>query len=159
VRSILPNLKGVRLPVLIAYWSHANKEGLAWPSIKTLVRVTGYGELAVKRGRKALVDLALLVPVEQARDADGRWKKKVFRVSTVVSKESHGTAGCLSYPTAGCFSHSAAVSKASQEGIQVRRNTNRRSGGSASPHRSAPAPLDGNSEKPRETEKLEVPYA
>ena len=160
VRNILPNLKGVRLAVLIAYWSRANKDGLAWPSIQTLARDTGYGELAVKRGRKALVEMGFLLPVEQYRDTNGRWKKKVFRVCTMVSKASYGTAGCFSSSTAGFFSHSTAVSKESQEGIPgFRSNPKGRSGGSAPPHRGAPSPVKGGFEKQEEKPyKAEVPY-
>jgi hypothetical protein len=32
VREILPKLKGAPLAVLVAYWSHANRDGVAWPS-------------------------------------------------------------------------------------------------------------------------------
>jgi hypothetical protein len=160
VREILPKLKGAPVAVLVAYWSRANKDGFAWPSIETLSRDTGYGELAVKRAKKVLIGIGLLVPVQQHRDTDGRYKKKVFRVCTEVSKASHGTGVCFSYPTAGYFSHPTVVSKAYQEGVPYEGYPKGRSSGSASPHRSAPAPIKGNSEKQEEKPyKPEVFYA
>jgi len=92
VRDILPSLKGAAASVALAYWSHANKEGVAWPSVGALVRETGYGKNAVKLARKRLVAMGVLVPVEQNREG-GRFGRKTFRVNAMVSKQCHGTVG------------------------------------------------------------------
>ena len=51
----LAQLKGAPLSVYLAYKSYANKEGIAWPSLQSLARVTGYGINAVKRAKQILL--------------------------------------------------------------------------------------------------------
>lgn len=89
-KGFLSELKGAPLSVLCAYQSYANREGLAWPSLRTLARDTGYGINAVKAARRKLIDLGLLIPVDQSREA-GRFCSKQFQVCTVVRKQCHGT--------------------------------------------------------------------
>jgi hypothetical protein len=137
VRKILPELKGAKLAVLVAYWNHANRDGLAWPSIKLLEKETGYGKNTLKPARSALTKMGLLVPVQQYRDTDGRWRKKVFSVFTGAQKLDHGTAVQFLRLT---------------EAQKVERsNPKRRS--------SAPALIKGNSEKKEEAYQAEVIYA
>src|SRR5215470_16889901 len=89
-RSLLPSLKGAPLAVYVAYWSHANEDDLAWPSLRSLSKTTGYGLDAVKKAKRELVASGLLVGVEQGRDG-GQFARKVFRACTVVGKPCHGT--------------------------------------------------------------------
>ena len=56
-REHLAEFKGARLGVFLAIALHANEEGWAWPSYKTLQRETGYDKNAVYR---ALCDLCRL---------------------------------------------------------------------------------------------------
>jgi hypothetical protein len=86
----LAQLKGVPLSIHLAYKSYANKEGIAWPSLRTLARVTGYGINAVKGGKRVLIEMGLLTPTEQGRKG-GRFELKKFRVNTVALKQVHGT--------------------------------------------------------------------
>lgn len=86
----LAQLKGAPLSVYLAYKSYANKEGLAWPSLGTLARVTGYGINAVKRSKQTLIEMCLLTPIEQSRDG-GQFGRKKFRVNTVAPKQDRGT--------------------------------------------------------------------
>jgi len=88
--STLRELKGAPLSVYLAYKSYANKLSIAWPSLRTLAAVTGYGVNAVKDARKRLVQMGLLVPVEQER-VDGKFGLKRFYVCTVARKQAHGT--------------------------------------------------------------------
>jgi hypothetical protein len=78
-RKLLPYLKGPALSVYVAYASHANRDDCAYPSVRTLQRVTGLGINAAKYGRALLVGMGLLVPCGQER-ARGKFGKKVFRV-------------------------------------------------------------------------------
>ena len=57
MREHLHLLKGARLAVLLAIALHADEDGWAWPSYKTLMRETGYGLNTIK---KALADLCEL---------------------------------------------------------------------------------------------------
>jgi len=86
----LARLKGAPLSVYLAYCSHANKEGIAWPSLLSLARSTGYGINAVKRAKQTLIEMGLLVPIEQSREG-GQFGRKKFRVNAVAPKQCHGT--------------------------------------------------------------------
>lgn len=86
----LAQLKGAPLSVYLAYQSYANKEGIAWPSLRSLAKFTGYGINAVKRARKALVEMGFLDPIKQDREG-GQFGRKKFRVNTVPPKQCHGT--------------------------------------------------------------------
>lgn len=161
VREILPKLKGAPLAVLISYWSHANKEGLAWPSIGTLVRETGYGRNTAKEARKILVTLGLLIPAEQRRTTVGRYERKPFYTHTAAQKVDHGT---VAQSTVAHFTgaRSTVAQKVGQEGSQSEGSPNkkrepRKKEGSASPRSGAPAPV-GNSEKPKSYQVDEVIY-
>jgi hypothetical protein len=88
--NLISVLKGAPLSVHLAYQSFANREGLAWPSLRKLVKVSGYGINAVKEARRKLLSLGLLEPVEQEREG-GRFGLKRFRVFTVARNPSHGT--------------------------------------------------------------------
>jgi hypothetical protein len=85
----LADLKGSPLSVLLAYKSYANKDGVAWPSLRTLAKVTGYGIDAVKAARKKLVETGRLIPVEQNRE-HGKFGRKQFIVRTVGGFSNHG---------------------------------------------------------------------
>jgi hypothetical protein len=85
----LAQLKGAPLSIYMAYKSYANKEGIAWPSLRTLARVTGYGINAVKSGKRVLIEMGLLTPIEQSRKG-GQFEHKKFRVNTVARKQVHG---------------------------------------------------------------------
>jgi len=90
--ALLADLSGPELEVLLAYLTHANGDDLAWPSLRSLSKTTGYGINAVKKARRLLTGRGLLAPVEQERKA-GQFSRKVFRVYyTVDHKERHGTA-------------------------------------------------------------------
>lgn len=80
IRDFLPYLKGSALSVLIAYASHANRQGIAFPSVFTLQRETNYGRVSVKAGRRSLVKLGLLRPLAQQRSEEGVWGRKEFRM-------------------------------------------------------------------------------
>lgn len=88
--ELLSELKGAPVSVYLAYCSYANKDGLAWPSLRTLEAVTGYGINAVKDARRYLVTMGLLVAAEQSR-AGGRFGRKDFQICTVAQKQCHGT--------------------------------------------------------------------
>lgn len=88
--ELLSDLKGAPLSVYLAYHSYANKDGLAWPSLRTLAAVTGYGINAVKAARRYLVTMGLLVAAEQSRPG-GRFGRKDFQICTVARKQAHGT--------------------------------------------------------------------
>jgi hypothetical protein len=96
---LLADLSGPELSVYLAYWAHANGDDLAWPSLRSLSKTTGYGINALKKARRQLISKGLLIPVEQKREG-GQFGRKVFRVywssslrhSTVGHKECHGTA-------------------------------------------------------------------
>lgn len=68
----------------------ATIQGLAWPSLRTLAAVTGYGINAVKEARRKLLAIGLIEPVEQER-LGGRFGLKRFRAFTVARKQAHGT--------------------------------------------------------------------
>jgi hypothetical protein len=120
VREILPAVKGAPLSVLNVYWSRASKDGLAWPSIKTLTTDTGYGEVAVKKARKLLIEMRLLVPIQQARSTGGRYGKKEFRV-VVPWYQNHTAAPQDTFSTSprDTFDTPTVVSKPYQEGLPV----------------------------------------
>jgi hypothetical protein len=151
VRKILPELKGAKLAVLVAYWNHANRDGLAWPSIRLLEKETGYGKNTLKPARGALTKMGLLVPVQQYRDTDGRWRKKVFSVFTGAQELDHGTAVQFLRLTEAQKVDTTAAQKVDPEGTPVRSNPKRRS--------SAPAPIRRNSEKKEGAYQPEVIYA
>jgi len=88
--QFLAPLKGAPLSVYLAYKSFADKSGVAYPSLRTLAKVTDYGINAVKRARRTLIEMGLLSPIEQSRDA-GQFGRKKFRVNTVAPKQAHGT--------------------------------------------------------------------
>ena len=149
VRKILPKLKGARCAVLVAYWSHANSDGLAWPSIELLEKETGYGKNTLKSARSALVSMGFLVPVQQHRDTDGRYRKKVFSVFTGAQKLDHGTVAQFLYSAAAQKLDTTAAQKLGQEGIPSGSNPKRRS---------APQPVKENSENQKQAYKPEVSY-
>lgn len=126
VRRILPSLKGARCAVLVAYWSHANRDGFAWPSIELLGKETRYGKNTLKPARSSLVQLGLLLPVKQYRDADGRWRKKVFSVFTGAQQLDHGTVVQFLGLTAAQKLGSTAAQKMGQEGFPSRSSPIRR---------------------------------
>lgn len=86
VREILPELKGPALSILVAYASHADRKGVAYPSLNTLRRETGYGDVSVKKGRRQLVKRGLLVSQGQSRGSQGQWGRKVFRMGWLLAK-------------------------------------------------------------------------
>jgi hypothetical protein len=88
LRPLLAELKGAPLAVLCCYASHADKRGLAWPSIKLLCRETGYGVVTVKKARRKLVELGLLEATGRDRDQRGRLGAKQFRLTTVRNLSS-----------------------------------------------------------------------
>ena len=146
VREILPDLKGARLSVLVAYWSHANKEGMAWPSNRFLARTTGYSETTVKGAKKYLLAQGLLNATKQIRTG-GKFGRKAF--STEVNKTDHDAE--VKKPAHGGKTD---VGKPDHKGLPSEGfASKRREGrprGSASPHRKSAHPLKGNPEKPKE---------
>jgi len=92
VREILADVKGAPVSVWIAYLSHADKDGLAWPSNKSLARTTGYSETTVKKAKKCLIAHGLLCADGQSRDG-GKFGRKKFRAVTEGKKLDHGTEG------------------------------------------------------------------
>jgi hypothetical protein len=79
LRSALPYLKNSDVKVWLCFSSHANREGLAWPSDLTVARETGLAFRTVRSGKMRLIKAGLLVPTDQKRQR-GRFGKKVFRV-------------------------------------------------------------------------------
>lgn len=65
------------LAVLWVYISHADKNGMAWPSIETLVWKTGFEKKAVKRARARLLYWGFLKPYRQQRKG-GKSGRAVF---------------------------------------------------------------------------------
>lgn len=116
--ELLARLKGAPLSVYLAYLSHSDKAGMAWPSLDSLATSTGYGVKVVKRAKHVLVQMGLLVPTDQARP-DGRFGRKRFRIATTVgSKGDHGTEVSKStHGTVGSFCPSTVGSKSTQEGL------------------------------------------
>ena len=84
LREKLALLKGAPISVLVAYASHADRAGFAFPSIMTLRRETGYGINAVKQGRALLVGMGLLIPRNQERK-QGKFGRKIFQVAWKAS--------------------------------------------------------------------------
>jgi hypothetical protein len=80
MREILALLKGAPISVLAAYASHADRAGLAFPSIMMLRRETGYGINSVKQGRALLVGMGLLIPRNQERK-QGKFGRKIFQMA------------------------------------------------------------------------------
>jgi len=154
VREILCELKGAPLSVLVAYWSHANREGIAWPSNRFLARTTGYSETTVKAAKKQLLALGLLNAGGQLRKG-GKFGRKEF--STVVKKPDHSAE--VKKP-ADCGKTD--VGKPDHKGLPSEgfpsNNKEGRPGGSAWPHRSA-HPRMRNFEKQEEAYRPEVVYA
>jgi len=155
VREILPSLKGAPLSVLTAYWSHANKEGIAWPSNRFLARTTGYTETTVKAAKNHLRKLGLLSATKQIR-VGGKFGKKPF--STEVKKPDHGTEvkktadggkTDVGKPDHKGFPSEGFPSKA-RKGRPI---------GSASPHRKSTLPSKGDFENPKTYRVDEVIYA
>lgn len=87
----MADLSGPELKVYLAYWAHANGDDLAWPSLRSLCKTTGYGINTVKEARRGLIAKGLLIAIKQERKG-GRFGKKVFRVSTMGHKVCPGTA-------------------------------------------------------------------
>jgi hypothetical protein len=83
-REFLTLLKGAPVSVLLAYASHADRAGFAFPSIITLRRETGYGINCVKQGRAQLVGMGLLIPRDQERK-QGKFGRKIFQVAWKAS--------------------------------------------------------------------------
>lgn len=79
--GLLAQLKGAPLAVYLAYLSFANKEDHAWPSVKSLCKVTGYGADAVKEARRALIGASFITRIGQERGPGKRFGRTVFRVS------------------------------------------------------------------------------
>lgn len=96
----LAQLKGAPLSVYLAYQSYANKEGIAWPSLRSLAKFTGYGINAVKRARKALVEMGFLDPIKQDREG-GQFGRKKFRVNTVPAKQCQEGSPSEGFPSEG----------------------------------------------------------
>lgn len=88
--QLLAPLKGAPLSIYLAYKSYANNEGIAWPSLRSVARATGYGINAVKRGKLILMEMGLLTPLEQSREG-GQFGRKKFRVNAVAPIQAHGT--------------------------------------------------------------------
>jgi hypothetical protein len=59
-RSGLRRCKGAPLSVLNCLWSHVNKDGVAWPSLKTIMKETGYSRGVVCNAIPELVRLRLI---------------------------------------------------------------------------------------------------
>jgi Helix-turn-helix domain len=110
----LRELKGPALSVLLAYRSHANAQGVAWPSLGALAKTTGYGINAIKAARRKLISSGYLIPVEQMREG-GKFGRKFFKVSTVGHKQCHGTAA-LSTVALSIVAPSTVGHKQCQEG-------------------------------------------
>jgi|SRR5271156_4700156 len=122
IRRCLRDLKGPALSVLMAYSSHANRAGLAYPSIWTLQRETGYGTNAVKRGRALLVGMGLLIPKGQERP-QGRFGRKIFQVvctSGVSSRPKDTPDAAPSTATPSNVSPCTAAPKQGQEGSPMK---------------------------------------
>ena len=155
VREILSDLKGAPLSVLVAYWSHANKEGVAWPTNRFLARTTGYSETTVKAAKKHLRKLGLLSATKQIR-AGGKFGRKEF--STEVKKQDRGTD--VKKPADGGKTD---VGKPDHKGFPSEgfpSNTRKgRPGGSASPHRKTASTSTGDFEKQKTYSVDEVIYA
>jgi hypothetical protein len=143
-QGLIRDLKGAPLSVYLAYCSHADKQGLAWPSVGALIKTTGYGRNTTKDARSELVKMGLLIPLKQARKS-GKFCQKVFRVAfTVGQKEYHGTVAPLTVarpsvarPAVG---HKGCQEGSPSQGSPIQRE-DRESEGSASPNRKAPAPI------------------
>jgi Helix-turn-helix domain len=116
----LRELKGPALSVLLAYRSHANAQGFAWPSLGALAKTTGYGINAVKAARRKLIATGYLIPVEQMRDG-GEFGRKVFKVSTVGHKQCHGTAA-LSTVAPSTVGHKQCQEGSPAQGFPVKGN-------------------------------------
>lgn len=80
LRHRLAELRGGPISVLLAYISHADRQGFAYPSLGTLCRETGYGLQSVKQGRKLLIEAGLIVPRTQERHG-GQFGRKIFQLS------------------------------------------------------------------------------
>jgi len=59
-RRALRLCKGALASVLICLWSHVNKDGVAWPSIETIMKETGYSKGVVCNAIPELVRLRLI---------------------------------------------------------------------------------------------------
>lgn len=151
VREILADFKGAPVSVWIAYLSHADKDGLAWPSNKSLARTTGYSETTVKKAKKYLITRGLLCADGQSRDG-GKFGRKKFRAVTEGKKMDV---------------HQMDVDKVAQEGSPSKGSPirlgeaepsrkPREKEGSASPSRGAPAP---RSDSVKTKSYSEVTYA
>jgi DNA-binding transcriptional MocR family regulator len=149
VREILADLKGAPVSVWIAYLSHADKDGLAWPSNKSLARTTGYSETTVKKAKKYLIARGLLCADGQSRNG-GKFGRKKFRAVTEGKKLDHGTEGKFTEGKKMDVDQMD-VDKVAQEGSpskgspirlgEAEPSTEpREKEGSASPRRGAPAP-------------------
>jgi len=60
-RRALRLCKGAPLPVLVCLWCHVNKQGVAWPSIETIMRETGYSRGVVCNAIAKLEHLGLII--------------------------------------------------------------------------------------------------
>jgi hypothetical protein len=118
VRGILALLRGAPISVLLAYASHADRDGLAFPSIGTLCRETGYGINSVKKGRALLIGMGMLIPLRQERER-GQFGRKIFQVAWKASASSQGwgtSAAARSTEAPFIVDPSTAARKQCQEG-------------------------------------------
>jgi len=117
LRPLLKDLKGAPLAVFLCYASHADKDGLAWPSVRLLQRETGYGKNSVKAARKKLLTLGLLATNGQDRPVAGKWGRKPF---TVALKQAPGTVA-LSTVAPSAVAPSTVAPYQGHEGISIQK--------------------------------------
>lgn len=98
IRPHLPQLKGGPLSVLVCYASHADRNGIAFPSLMTLRRETGYGHGSVKRARKLLARVGLLKPLRQARSSSGQWGRKCYIMGWSCAQTNSADRGSRCHP-------------------------------------------------------------
>jgi hypothetical protein len=83
MRGALPAMGGGETKVWLAYMLRANRDGIAWPSLKTLGQDTGLSCDRISKLRASLIDAGSLIPVGKAtrnQMAGGRFGSPKFRV-------------------------------------------------------------------------------
>src|SRR5580658_1906008 len=83
MRGALPAMGGGETKVWLAYMLRANRDGMAWPSLKTLGQDTGLSCDRISKLRASLIDAGSLIPVGKAtrnQMGGGRFGSPKFRV-------------------------------------------------------------------------------
>jgi len=72
----------MELHVWLAFYLHADQCGLAWPSLDTLSRETGYHEDNISAAKKYLVTAGWMEPMgKQKRKIHGMFGSRVYHVN------------------------------------------------------------------------------